>query len=495
MPCPRTGRTVGSSSIRRQDSQHRGFTIRSCRRTWQHWCLWRSSEGEDPLAASEAAPLAFMHAVVHSKKARDAKNRAPRTVPTTRFSYLEWVEANLGAPVKVDVSDRPGEEDSWRSDTPRPASSYRPRGAHVLGPPRGAAAQEQPSQHRGGHHPAPVAERIAVPAPSCMKCAGKERGSPASGGPAPGAVPQAPTWARPFGKICSRLLKAVSRHHSDTCMRPTECCSCWPSPTMRIEPCSRSTWRRRGPKRSPHIPCGGVCRPWPRCGEFIRTTQKCWGIGPLRVPKFAYVRYADACEERAAVVKLEQMLVVRQMAQSQAVLPWDTCRCLVGKVGNKEISVQGHRMFADEIVEEETAAHLLQGLAKPKRRFNVAALAARMRGERIGAVAPPVVQPAQSQAASGPQQEPGELLPVEAPGSSRRWVMVRWLGAPRVHLLQDGSGTPLCRMRQGDAGRPIVRLAGASTGLGGLDRMGWGAGAVCAACAHAVPAGGRNSLR
>ena len=162
------------------------------------------------------------------------------------------------------------------------------------------------------------------------------------------------------------------------------------------------------------------------------------------------------------------------MAQSQAVLPWDTCRCLVGKVGNKEISVQGHRMFADEIVEEETAAHLLQGLAKPKRRFNVAALAARMRGERIGAVAPPVVQPAQSQAASGPQQEPGELLPVEAPGSSRRWVMVRWLGAPRVHLLQDGSGTPLCRMRQGDAGRPIVRLAGASTGLGGLNHMGWG---------------------
>ena len=105
MPCPRTGRTVGSSSICRQDSQHRGFTIRSCRRTWQHWRLWRSSEGEDPLAASAAAPLAFMRAVVHSKKAKD---RVPRTVPTTRFNYLRWVEANLGAPVKVDVSDRPG---------------------------------------------------------------------------------------------------------------------------------------------------------------------------------------------------------------------------------------------------------------------------------------------------------------------------------------------------------------------------------------------------
>ena len=60
------------------------------------------------MAASEAAPLAFMHAVVHSKKAKDAKDRVPRTVPTTRFNYLRWVEANLGAPVKVDVSDRPG---------------------------------------------------------------------------------------------------------------------------------------------------------------------------------------------------------------------------------------------------------------------------------------------------------------------------------------------------------------------------------------------------
>ena len=151
----------------------------------------------------------------------------------------------------------------------------------------------------------------------------------------------------------------------------------------------------------------------------------------------------DSCEERAAVVKLEHLLVVRQMAQSQAVLSWDTCRCLVGKVGNQEISAQGHRMFADEIVERGTAGHLLQGLAKPKRRFSVAALGARMRGEQLGAVAPPVAQPAQSQAASGPQQEPGVPLPVAAPGSSRRWVMVRWLGAPQLHLLQDGSGTPL----------------------------------------------------
>ena len=56
------------------------------------------------MAASAAAPLAFTRAVVHSKKAKD---RVPRTVPTTGFNYLRWVEANLGAPVKVEVSDRP----------------------------------------------------------------------------------------------------------------------------------------------------------------------------------------------------------------------------------------------------------------------------------------------------------------------------------------------------------------------------------------------------
>ena len=43
-------------------------TIRSCLRTWQRWKVWCANQGEDPLMSSEAAPAAFLHALVHATK-------------------------------------------------------------------------------------------------------------------------------------------------------------------------------------------------------------------------------------------------------------------------------------------------------------------------------------------------------------------------------------------------------------------------------------------
>jgi len=37
-------------------------TILSAMRTWKHWCAWCLEQGEDPLAPSEAAPVAFLYA-------------------------------------------------------------------------------------------------------------------------------------------------------------------------------------------------------------------------------------------------------------------------------------------------------------------------------------------------------------------------------------------------------------------------------------------------
>ena len=63
-------------------------TIRSCLRTWQHWKSWCARQGEDPLMSSEAAPAAFLHALVHTTK---SQAQVPRIVPATRFRHMKWI--------------------------------------------------------------------------------------------------------------------------------------------------------------------------------------------------------------------------------------------------------------------------------------------------------------------------------------------------------------------------------------------------------------------
>ena len=79
-------------------------TIRSCLRTWQHWKVWCANQGEDPLMSSEAAPAAFLHALVHATK---RQMQVPRTVPATRFHHMKWIVANLGAPINIDAFHKP----------------------------------------------------------------------------------------------------------------------------------------------------------------------------------------------------------------------------------------------------------------------------------------------------------------------------------------------------------------------------------------------------
>ena len=72
--------------------------IRSCLRTWQHWKSWCTMQGEDPLMSSEAAPAAFLHALVHTTR---SQAQVPKIVPATRFHHMVWIVANMVAPVRI----------------------------------------------------------------------------------------------------------------------------------------------------------------------------------------------------------------------------------------------------------------------------------------------------------------------------------------------------------------------------------------------------------
>ena len=93
------------------------------------------------------------------------------------------------------------------------------------------------------------------------------------------------------------------------------------------------------------------------------------------------IRYADSDsrEERSAVVKLTHMLLVRQMAQSQEALSWDVCRHLLCSLNKAGIISQANQMVASDAVQQETPSRFLGGNARPKRKFDITALAKRMK--------------------------------------------------------------------------------------------------------------------
>ena len=68
---------------------------------WKNWC---ASEGEDTLASSEAAPVAFLHTLAHTVR---AQTQVPKSVSTTRFHHLKWIVANMGAEIRIDQTNRP----------------------------------------------------------------------------------------------------------------------------------------------------------------------------------------------------------------------------------------------------------------------------------------------------------------------------------------------------------------------------------------------------
>ena len=141
----------------------------------------------------------------------------------------------------------------------------------------------------------------------------------------------------------------------------------------------------------------------------------------------------------------------------------------------------------------ETRECLLKGLVEPERRFNIAALTRHAKGN-------PAIQPdAKRQRAQhsivADDMRPAPLPLVEA-GSSRRWVMIKHKGAPRIHLLPGDSDVPLCRRRRGQIGTPIVRMASLGVGIHEIRQMGWNTSDVmCHGCAAALPDGEGNALQ
>ena len=87
-------------------------------------------------------------------------------------------------------------------------------------------------------------------------------------------------------------------------------------------------------------------------------------------------------------------------------------------------------------------------------------------------------------------------LPLVEAGSSRRWVMIKHKGAPRVHLLPEGSDIPLRRRRRGQIGAPIVRMASLGVGIHEIRQMGWNKSDVmCHDCTAAHPDRERTALQ
>ena len=73
--------------------------------------------------------------------------------------------------------------------------------------------------------------------------------------------------------------------------------------------------------------------------------------------------------------------------------------------------------------------------------------------------------------------------------------MVKFQGAPRVHLLLEDSETLLCRRRRGSVGKPLVRLEGSGTGIAYLSAMNWGISCVCTICVRMLPEAVQVAIR
>ena len=201
------------------------------------------------------------------------------------------------------------------------------------------------------------------------------------------------------------------------------------------------------------------------------------------------IRYADSREERAVSVKTEHMLVVRRVIDFKSALDWRTCRHLLTKIDKAAISAQANHMLAFDSTIGETPKHLLKDLVKAKRKFNIVAITAHMRARKTQHQQPPKAVQGNGQQ---PVHEP--VLPMTVHGASRRWVMVKFQGAPRIHLLPEDSETPLCRRRRGSVGKPLVRLEGSGTGIAYLNSMSWGISCVCTICVQMLPEAERVAI-
>ena len=120
--------------------------------------------------SNEAAPAAFLHALVHTTK---SQTQVPRIVPATRFHHMKWIVASMGAPVKIDASHKPSRRTAGHDLPPDQRTATDPE-VHIqldylL---HGPLAQGGPCHIDSRNYPIAVAERPQIPA-HAKKCTGE----------------------------------------------------------------------------------------------------------------------------------------------------------------------------------------------------------------------------------------------------------------------------------------------------------------------------------
>ena len=465
-------------------------TIRACLRTWQHWKLWCTAQGEDPLASSEAAPAAFLHALVHPTK---NQKQVPRTVPATRFHHMKWIVANMGAPIIINASHKPSRRTSGQELPPDQKAATDPE-VHIQ-------LDHLLNRLPEGDPAILIVATIQILWLSVLRFQHLQRSVPVKltknffhavcwkGKNKPGY-----RWACPrYGPTGTDIGGVVWRNWQQTAKGLQE-----PPFGLMYEKtgaaftlqnfnvASRAVLQEHlGMQETDMFSSRSLRRSMPTLAEMRNThPDDADALGDWTASKDSKmrIRYADSRDERAALVKAEHMLVVRHMMKFQQGIDWSTCRHLLPMINKAEVSAQANEMLAIDPVVEETPKHFLRDLVKPKRKFNIAAITAYVKvkqAKHLESRAPALA------GNSPPSKEP--TLPVTDIGASRRWLMVKFQGAPRVHMLPEDGDMPLCRRRRGAIGKPLVRLEGSGTSIACLNQMSWGVSCICQICMRLLP--------
>ena len=474
-------------------------TILSAMRTWKHWCAWCLGQDEDPLSPSEVAPTAFLYAPTQTR----TPLHVPRTVPVNRFNHLRWIETHLGSPVRLEVSDRPASQPMPSGLAPEQRVASDPEVHLHLDRLFSQMPDSDPAkivvaviqllwmsvlrfQHMQRSMPTRISSNFLFGV--CWKGKGK-----------PGY-----RWACPrFGPADADVGMFIWDRWQSLARTSAEAPfgllyeGSSPFSLADFHTASRAVLRQHlGMREVDIFSSYSLRRSMPTLAEMNAThPDDADALGDWTSTKSSRmrIRYADSREERSAVVKLTHVLLVRQMAKSDVALSWDSCRHLLCSVDKAHITAQANAVIAGDLPHQETPEALLGGLAKPKRKFDIPALAMRMGAQRRRISTDAL--PSQAGAASS-SQGPVHGLPIVEGASSRRWVMIKHRGAPHVHLLQTGCSVPLCRRRQGDRGKPITRLQSEGEGIPSLVKLGWnGPAALCRACFAALPGDEKRAMQ
>ncbi len=452
-------------------AQVEAASILAALRTWRLRVRWAEGAGEDPLAPSSAAPLAFMGARV--TKAGVLAGAVPPSVPLARFNHFKWLETCLGAPVCVQQCDKPRGHAAGASTCTEQRVASDPE-LHVQ--------VDLLLQRMGDTDPlSVVAAAIQLMWASVLRYKHLQRsvltkltseflwGACWKGKRKPGFRWAAPRFG-PAGADVGKLLwdrytavagaqgqvpYGVVRDSSGSILQLADF----------HDACRTLLAQRLGMEDSELFTSYSLRRSLPTLAEIRRVhPDDANALGDWSDRKSNMrVRYADGKEDSAATVKLTAVQWVARARGGGHPLSWARCRLLACTIDEKDLRQDVLARMAADRTEAEMARSRLSALAQGRRGFDVAALARRM--------APPAENPL-----PGGPADPG-----------RRWVAVKYRGSPRVHMLPGTGDLPLCRRRRGESGAPIRRAFCRGGSISELQRLGWGPAAVCPGCMCRLP--------